>query len=109
VEYLGHIIKLGQVAMNLKKIQVVMEWPIPQTVKNIQVFLELANFYRRFVHRFLQIATLLTKLTKLDQKWNWMENCQKAFDQLKAALTTALVLQIPEKETRTEHDASDFA
>jgi hypothetical protein len=111
VEYLGHIIRPGQIAMDPKKIQAVMEWPVPQTIKNIQAFLGLANFYRRFVYRFSQIATPLTELTKLEQKWNWTESCQKAFDQLKAALTTAPVLQIynPEKETRTEHDASDFA
>jgi hypothetical protein len=111
VEYLRHIIKPGQIAMDPKKIQAVKKWPISQTVKNVQAFLGLANFYRRFVHRFSQITTLLTELTKLDKKWNWTESCQKAFEQLKTALTTALVLQIYnlEKETRTEHDASDFA
>jgi hypothetical protein len=92
VEYLRHIIKPGQVAMDPKKIQAVKEWPIPQTVKNVQAFLGLANFYRRFVHRFSQIATPLTELTKLDKKWNWTESCQQAFEQLKTALTTAPVL-----------------
>jgi hypothetical protein len=109
VAYLGHRISQGKVAMDPEKVKAVREWPVPTTVKDVQAFLDLANYYRRFVKQFSHIAQLLTELTKKDN-WNWSFNAQAAFEKLKEALCSALVLRIynPDRETRTEHDASDF-
>ena len=51
--------------------QVVKDWPIPKTVKNIQEFLGFANFYRRFIENFVKVAQLLTELTKGKTLWVW--------------------------------------
>jgi hypothetical protein len=64
VNYLGHIISQDQVALEPQKICAVKEWPIPTTVKKVQAFLGLANYYRCFVYRFSHIAHPLTELTK---------------------------------------------
>jgi hypothetical protein len=111
VNYLGHIINQGQVAPEPQKIRAVKEWPISTTVKEVQAFLGLANYYRRFVYRFSHIAHPLTELTKKEKSWLWTEATQAAFNQLKQALIIAPVLRIfnPNLPTRTEHDASDYA
>ena len=111
IEYLGHVIRPGQVLMDPKKIQAVVEWPVPTSVKEVQSFLGLANYYRRFIYQYSQIATPLTNLIKKGLKWAWTEETQQAFTLLKEKLTSAPVLQIfdPNRETRTEHDASKYA
>jgi hypothetical protein len=61
-------------------------------VKDIQSFLSFANFYRKFIRGFSLIARPLTEQTKKDHVFKWTPECQKAFDLLKAAFTTALIL-----------------
>jgi hypothetical protein len=111
VEYLGHIIRPGEVAMDPKKIKSIIDWPTPRNVKDVQAFMGLANFYRRFIFKFSQIAAPITDLTKEDIPFEWTNNVQNAFDKLKAAITSAPVLRLfnPEIEIRTEHDASTYA
>ena len=50
--------------MSPKKVQAVKEWPVPKKVKQVQEFLGFANFYRRFIDNFADIARPLTELTK---------------------------------------------
>ena len=50
--------------MKEEKVKVVLNWPVPKSVQDIQKFLGLANYYRRFVEGFVKIAKLLYKLTK---------------------------------------------
>ena len=47
----------------------VLDWLVPKLVKKVQKFLELANYYRRFIKDFVKIVRLLHKLTKKKQKW----------------------------------------
>ena len=56
VEYLGHLISKGQVKMDPAKVQAIVDWPTPQKVKDIQKFVGFANFYRRFIDNFSDIA-----------------------------------------------------
>jgi len=55
--------------MEKKKIKAVLDWPVSKSVKEINKFLKLANYYRRFVKNFINIARLLHELTKKEQKW----------------------------------------
>ena len=84
---------------------------MPKSMKDVQKFLGLANYYRRFVKDFAIIAKPLYKTTRKDKKWNWGERQQKAFEELKKRFTTELVLVTPDldREMRVEADASDFA
>jgi hypothetical protein len=52
MEYLGLIIKLGEIAMDPVKVKGVMEWPVPKKVKQLQAFLGFCNYYRRFIEGF---------------------------------------------------------
>ena len=54
--------------MEEEKIKAVLDWPTPKSVKDIQKFLGLANYYRQFIKDFTQIARPLHELMRKDQK-----------------------------------------
>ncbi|KAJ1575568.1 hypothetical protein NDA15_006290 [Ustilago hordei] len=114
VEFLGYIIKPTGIEMDPEKVHTVKEWPMPESIHDIQRFLGFANFYRRFIAHFACIAKPLTALVKPIErfkKFELPEEAQQAFHKLIQAFTSAGVLQhfdyhLP---TRLETDASDFA
>lgn len=65
VAFLGYILESGQVKTDLAKVQTVVDWETPTTRKQLQRFLGFANFYRRFVPNYSQVASPLTRLTSL--------------------------------------------
>jgi len=54
INFLGLVMGLGGIKMQKNKVAKVLEWPIPKTIKDIQKFLGLANYYRRFVKKLCQ-------------------------------------------------------
>jgi len=109
-EFLGLIISEGKIAMDPIKMAGVADWPTPKKLKESQGFMGFANFYRRFIKGFSEIARPLNNLAKKDNPWRWEEEQQKAFDTLKKAFTTAPVLKMPDpnKKYRLECDASNY-
>ena len=111
LEYLGTWIEKGTLRMDKDKLEAIENWPIPRKVKDVRSFLGFANFYRHFITGFSHWSKTLTRLTKKNQKWEWGDEEQKAFDKLKDAFMTAPVLILPDynKQFILETDASDFA
>ena len=64
VSYFKYIIILKRIRINFKKIATIKDWQVPINIKEVQAFLKLANYYRKFILRFEHIASLLTDLTK---------------------------------------------
>ena len=93
------------------KVEAVVNWPTPRKVKDIQSFLGFCNFYRRFIWNYSDITVPLTHLTCSGVRWNWSDQCQSAFDQLKAAFTEAPILHhwVPGRQITVETDTSDYA
>ncbi|XP_072956527.1 uncharacterized mitochondrial protein AtMg00860-like [Typha angustifolia] len=91
VEYLGHIILAVGVKVDLAKVQNMMQWQILKTLKELQGFLGLTSYYRRFVANYRKIAAPLTRCGE----FHWTEVRMKAFEALKKAITIALVLALP--------------
>ena len=104
------IIGKDEVRMEKEKVQGVIEWPVLKGMKDVQNFLGLANYYRWFVKDFAKIVRLLHEMTRKENKWNWGEKQQKAFEELKERFTTEPILVTPDldKEMRVEVDTSDF-
>ncbi|KAI3825478.1 hypothetical protein L1987_06968 [Smallanthus sonchifolius] len=78
------------------KIETVKEWNVPKTPTEIRSFLGLAGYYRRFIQDFSRIASPLTKLTRKEVKYEWGQTQNNAFGELKARLTQAPVLTLPD-------------
>jgi len=93
VSYLGHIITEKGISMDPIKIDSIVKWEPPQNITQVQSFLGLCNYYRRFVKDFAMISVPLSNLTKKDVKFEWKAEQQEAFDTLKKCLTTAPVLR----------------
>jgi len=110
VTYLGMIVSTSGVKMDPLKVQCILDWQAPTTVKDVQGFLGFSNFYRRFIKGFSRIVRPLVHLTKKDIKWGWNTACQKAFDTLKNAFTSAPTLRHfdPSRQIFVETDASDW-
>jgi hypothetical protein len=69
IDYFEFIINKNDIMMNLSKINIIMSWSIINFFKNIQIFLNFFNFYRRFIVRFFQLsAFLLNMLKKIQTK-----------------------------------------
>jgi hypothetical protein len=83
VEYLGMVIEEGKISMDPGKLRGIRDWRVPTTVKQVRGFLGFGNFYRRFIRHFSELAKPLNNLLKKDQKFEWTNECQQAFDQLK--------------------------
>ena len=95
VAFLGHVISAEGVSVDPQKIEAVVNWKPPKNVSEVRSFLGLAGYYRKFVEGFSKIVAPLTKLTRKDVKYDWVDACQKSFDELKGRLTSAPVLALP--------------
>jgi transposase InsO family protein len=108
-KYLGFIVSTDGIEVDPEKVSVVQNWLPPQSVKGVQSFLGFCNFYRRFIRDHGRIAKPLTHLTKNGVPFNFDRNCHEAFEELKARLMDAPLLQHYnyELESMIETDASD--
>ena len=117
VEYLGHIVGAQGLKPQDSKVEAIKRVPVPKTVKKLQAFLGLMNYYRKFISRFSEIAGPLNTLLKGKKgphKKNdcspleWNENAQRAFEELKKEMSEKVVLQFPnfEKDFLLTTDAS---
>ncbi|KAI3360666.1 hypothetical protein L3Q82_002529 [Scortum barcoo] len=71
VSFLGFIIERGQIQADPEKVRAVAEWPVPTSRKLLQRFLGFANFYRRFIRNYSQVAAPLTALTSPAHVFQW--------------------------------------
>jgi hypothetical protein len=79
VAFLGHVISKGGISVDRGKVQGVLSWNAPTSVGNIQSFLGLAGYYRRFIEGFLKISKPMIELLEKDKKFEWMPTCEASF------------------------------
>lgn len=82
--------------MDPKKATVVADWPRPTDVPQLQSFIGLATYFRRFVQGFSKLVSPLTNLLKKDAPFEWSQQCQEAFEGAMFALTNLPVLVLPD-------------
>jgi hypothetical protein len=96
VTFLGHVISAGGVSVDPSKVKDVLNWVPSMNASEIQSFLGLAGYYRRFIKDFSKIAKPMTRLLEKNKDFDWIEECQANFEELKKRLTSALVLILPD-------------
>ena len=92
---MGKIISKEAIEVDKVKIEMISKLPSPTNVKTVRQFLVHAGFYRRFIMDFSKIAKPLYNLLEKDAKFVWDEDCLRSFEELKAYLTTALIVRAP--------------
>jgi len=71
IQFLKYVIQFNQIKKNLKKTETVWNWFTLQKIKKVQVFLELTNYYWKFIFNYIRIAESLTCLTCKNKRWHW--------------------------------------
>ena len=110
IHYLGHLISPEGISPLPNKLDCIQHMPALKNTKEIEQFLGLTGYYRKFVPRFTDISRPLTTLTKKDKKFEWTPACQKSFDLLKETLHGEPVLKYADtsKPYTLYTDASKF-
>ncbi|MCO5611638.1 hypothetical protein L7F22_065892 [Adiantum nelumboides] len=98
--------------MDMSKVDTIVHWSHPTNLEELQIFLGLAGFYRKYVCDYAKIVVPITDQLKGKHKtFTWGEEQQRSFEKLKVALASAPILAIvdPTKPFVVETDTSDRA
>ncbi|CAK1597489.1 unnamed protein product [Parnassius mnemosyne] len=111
--YLCHVVTADGIAPDLEKTKVLDKFPVPQNADEVRRFVAFCNYYRKFVPSFATITMPLNNFLKRDVPFIWNSDCENAFNFLKNALISPLILEYPDfgesSEFVLQTDASDLA
>jgi hypothetical protein len=79
VAYLGHIISKGGIFVDPSKVQDILGWNAPTSVRDIRSFLGLAGYYLRFIEGFSKITKPMTEFLEKDKKFKWTPTFEASF------------------------------
>lgn len=108
---LGHLVCKQGLLVGPAKIVVIVDFPPPTVVRQLQATLGHTGYYRKFIRGYTQITSPLEKLLKEEVKFQWNERYQQNLDTLKQKLVTMSILVFPywKKEFHVHVDASSIA
>ena len=111
VKYLGHIVSKQGLKVNPENIDKIKNCQRPINVKQVRSALGMMGYYRKFILGYAKIAQPLNDLLKKETKFEWTEQCEKAFTELKERLTKAPILRFPQfdKEFTLSVDSLDYS
>ena len=111
IDFLGFHIRHNEVLPRKDNVQKLIDFPIPQTKKQVQRLLGIGNFNRRFVPKYAEVTRPLTKILSDTEKFVWGDEQQQALDQLIDILCKAPALGLPDfsKGFYIQSDASEIS
>src|SRR6202042_1042039 len=80
--FVGFIIKLKQISIDLKKIKAIINWQNPKSIIGLKLFLKFCNYYKRFIVKWLEKTESFTKITKKNKVWRWGNKQEKLFKEI---------------------------
>lgn len=95
VHYFGFLVNEKGLQVDPNKVSPIVNYPVSQNVKELQRFLRMATWYRKFLINYATIASPLNKLLSKKQNWIWEEEQQTAFEKIRNLLTEAPILSRP--------------
>ncbi|CAF1080795.1 unnamed protein product [Brachionus calyciflorus] len=114
VVFLGHVLSSGSIKPDKSKCEALFQFKRPKTLTQLQSFLGLAQYYRKFIENFAKIASPLYRLTTKEEsanknKLNWSDECENSYNTLRNYLTKDKILFLPDlkKKFVLETDASN--
>ncbi len=120
--YLGHVISSDGIRPDPKKVQAILNYPVPETVHQLRSFMGLVNWFHKSLQDLAKLASPLTDLlagpnvsrrksASTDIKHKWTPACAQAFDAVKQAMANAATLKLPDlnQPFQVITDASDYA
>ena len=93
VAFLGHIITPKGIKRSPEKVEAILNWPLPQNIKDIQRFNGICQWYSSFIPNFAHKAEPLYSLLRKGTPWHWGPKQQEAFDRLKTDMCDKVMLQ----------------
>lgn len=100
--YLGHVVSGEGILPDSEKTRVLQQYPRPQNTDEVKRFVAFANYYRKFIPQFAEIALPLNQMCRKHVTFNWSRECEESFQKLKSALVTPPVLQYPDFSKNNE-------
>ena len=105
VKYLGHVLSKDGIAVDTSKADAVRTFPRPRNATEVQAFLGLTNYYRRFVNGFADVAAPLNRLVSKNVQFQCNDVCDDAFQELKKRLTSPRISTNKSYCTLTHQDS----
>ena len=99
LSFLGHIVTKDGIKADPEKVQQVAAWPQPTNVHEIQSFLGLAGYFKKFIPGYASLAAPMHDLTQKGKPFVWTDEHTRSFTGIKQRLTTAPLLRIPDPES----------
>ncbi len=93
ISFLELLIFINDLRINSWKVDVIRSWKVSWSLTYVQIFIDFCNFYWWFIKNFSKIAQSMIKLTWKDHLFEWIEICQKIFEELKQQMMTAFILK----------------
>jgi len=88
--------------MSSRHIKAILDFPYPKNIREVQGFLGLTGYFRRFIENYALKAKPLHELTKKNVEFKWNDECVKSFNLLKKELTSSPILCIYNSAAETE-------
>ncbi len=110
IDFIGFIIELGQISIDLKKVQAIVDQRDLESVIGLRLFLGFYNYYRRFVLGWLEKIELFTRIIKKDKLQKQGIEQKKLFVETKKEFIRELILKIYQAVLliRVKTDILDF-
>lgn len=111
INFLGYIISPEGIRANPDKVESIVSFPEPKNIKQLQSFLGVCNFYRKFQHQYADLTTRLSTVLQKSKSWRWGEGERAAFQEIKTRFAGMIMLNHPDfKQTfYLQTDASNIA
>lgn len=96
ISFLGHLVSARGISIDPARTQGIRDFPPPKDVKGVARFVGMVGFYRRFIPNASELMAPLNALRRKGVKFEWTEEHQMAFEQLKEAIMQPPVLRMPD-------------
>ena len=111
IHFLGFIISLDGIRANPAKVEAIMRFPEPKNIKQLQSFLGLCNFYRKFQKNYAQVTSKLSAVLQKNKQWRWGEAERVTFNEIKEKFMSMIMMKHPDFQQKfyLQTDASNIA